>query len=100
LRAALRIPERDVAAATKADCGKLISPDFDCSRMQMPSPHPPVFAKSEELLATSMVKNDTSFIFMKGTTMKPLVKTSQVLLIVAALSVAFAGCERRGADQS
>jgi len=32
--------------------------------------------------------------------MKPLVKTSQVLLVVAALSMTFAGCERRAGDQS
>ncbi|MGE5622675.1 MAG: hypothetical protein ACM3WS_05935 [Bacillota bacterium] len=38
--------------------------------------------------------------FVKGTRMKAFLNTSKVLLLVAALGVAFAGCERRGADQS
>jgi hypothetical protein len=37
---------------------------------------------------------------MKGTRMKSLKTTSKILLVVAALSLTAAGCERRAGDQS
>lgn len=56
--------------------------------------------RAEELIVNEMVKYDTLFIFLKGTTMKAIHSASKILLLIAALSMAFAGCERRSSDQT
>jgi hypothetical protein len=65
------------------------------------SPDVSILRNRQELIGSEMVKYvGIAHIFLKGRTMKSLRNTSKVLLVVAALSLTFAGCERRASDQS